>query len=383
MKKQKLCILARAGKSKEPFSIVASEDKGQARVEIIGYIHEWSQASSNDLREQIRPLVEAGHKDALIYLNTKGGQTFEASEIFNVIRQSFPGKLIAVSGAINASAGTYISSKADEYHVHGNSQFMWHKPMGVFEGSYDEIVNNLKLLKDAETDYLATYVKKTGKTESELKGQWDKGDQWLLGKEIVEAGFADKVLDDEAPISQADVDTLEAIGAPTVPVATAQPRSKQENQDTMKFDVTKLGLSANATESEINAKIDELNANAAKAEKLEKEQEEKAEKERKDEIKSLLDDATKENKITAKTRPHYENVLNKDFESGKAILEGLSSVPDITDHLDTGDGEGAEGREKWTFSDWQQKDPKGLAKMHEKEPKKFDKLFEAENKKSA
>ena len=36
------------------------------------------------------------------------------------------------------------------------------------------------------------------------------------------------------------------------------------------------------------------------------------------------------------------------------------------------------GREKWTFSDWQEKDPKGLERLNEEAKEEFEKLFNAE-----
>ena len=43
-----------------------------------------------------------------IYINSPGGECFEANEIVNVIKR-FPGKITGEGGALVASAATYIA----------------------------------------------------------------------------------------------------------------------------------------------------------------------------------------------------------------------------------------------------------------------------------
>ncbi|WP_185673576.1 hypothetical protein, partial [Elizabethkingia meningoseptica] len=66
-------------------------------------------------------------------------------------------------------------------------------------------------------------------------------------------------------------------------------------------------------------------------------------------------------------------------------LERMSGKPDPNSQLerqktivDTGRHELLNGREKWSFSDWQEKDPKGLERLNEEAEVEFEKLFNAE-----
>jgi ATP-dependent protease ClpP protease subunit len=361
-----------------PFEITAKEEKGKAVISIVGYIHEWADASAVELERQVLALVEAGHKDATVYINTKGGQTLEASEIVNILR-IMPGKLNGIGGAIVASAGTYISSKLDSFEVAPNTQFMYHKPRGVVEGTHDEIQSQLKLLSNTEQDYLETYSAKTKKTKEVIKANWDKGDVWLMGQEIVNEGFADAMIAKPAKITAADVMILEACGAPVIPKVTSEAKPQKSKNREMKIDPLKIGLSADATDEQIEARIVDLKAKADSADALLKEKADKEAADKAKEINAILDQAIDDKKFTATLRDKFKGMLESDFENGKAIIAGLTGVPkisgEITDHkADAGE------RANWTFEDYQAKDPKALQEMHEKKPAEFNALFEKSQK---
>jgi ATP-dependent protease ClpP protease subunit len=364
-----------------PLSIVAEQKDGKATIRIMGYINEWGSANAVDLGVQIDALNEVGYTEATVYINTKGGQTWEANEIVNELRR-FKGKLHGEGRAMVFSAGTYIACKLDTFKVHPNTQWMWHKPQANFEGTYDEIASNMKALKSTEADYLKVYAAKTGKTEKELDALWAKGDQWLMGQEVVDFGFADGLIADDAPVTEADVKALTACGAPVVPVATAKDIdiNKTENQKGMKIDPTSIGLSATATEAEVNAKLIELKAGAdeataLKAEKLQKETADLSAK-----IEAVLDQGQKDRKFGTEMRAELKTVLEANFEAGEKIIKGMAAVPDVDASLE-GSFTPTADRKDWDLKKWQSEDPKGLEAAGEKDPKFMEKLVEAAYKK--
>lgn len=366
-------IIGSAGAgSPSTLTITAALNDNVAEFTVTGYISEWNKASARAIEEKVATYIADGITDATIYISSQGGSTIEAAEIFNVIAR-FKGKKIAIGGALVGSAAGWLACKCDEFHVHKNTQFMWHKPSGVFQGNADEIDSDVKLLRNTEKDYLAVYSEKTGKSTEDLNEQWSKGDQWLMGEEIVTEGFADKVVDSNATITESDTETLEAVGAPVVPVATIQKRNQKKDKMS-KINYNLIGLNANATDAEVEAKLKELKSKADEADALRKAQAEAESKAQAKAIATIINGAIKDKKISAAQTEQYEAILKADFENGKAVIEALNPIPKLSEQAKG--GEAKTGRKDWTFADWQNKDPEGLAELHKNSPKEFDKLFE-------
>ncbi len=80
--------------------------------------------------------------------------------------------------------------------------------------------------------------------------------------------------------------------------------------------------------------------------------------------------------MTNKVRKHYEDLFAKNFESTKAIVESLPSVQNVSKFITN--QQNADERAKWTFKDWQKKDPKGLQEMKDKDVDQYNALFKAQ-----
>ncbi len=134
----------------------------------------------------------------------------------------------------------------------------------------------------------------------------------------------------------------------------------------MKKIALKLGLTENATEDEISAKVDALLAEneSIKTEKL------NAEKE------SLI--TLHASKVTEAQKPF---LLKMDVSDLKSFLENApvasTKNPTITEQL--GDGVDTNNpRKNWTFADYTKKDPEALLKLKNENNAEYQKLFKAE-----
>ena len=109
------------------------------------------------------------------------------------------------------------------------------------------------------------------------------------------------------------------------------------------MDVTavSLGLPADATDAQIQAKLDELKAAATENVSLKSAQADAAKAEKAGKIKALLDGAEADNKINATTRGSFEKLANADFDSAKAAIEGMPKVEAISQQLG---GKGGDGK---------------------------------------
>lgn len=107
----------------------------------------------------------------------------------------------------------------------------------------------------------------------------------------------------------------------------------------------KLGLPETATDAEIDAKLSAMTAAAAPNTKLLSDNKDLQEKlaalqtERQQEkVNTLVKGAVKDGKLSAKDEPHYIKLATADFETTKAIIDGMKPYTSIEGKLTTGDG---------------------------------------------
>lgn len=363
-----------------PLEITAEIKNDVAYFSIEGYINKWADTSSSKVREKIREFKAQGIKDAELYINSEGGSVFEAIEIDNLIFDNFGDYPVTV-GALAASAATYFTSRR-KTKANRNSQFMIHKPMMSVYGNQDKIRKDLKALDNMTDEYRETYMKKTGKSKEQINALWDGGDYWMTAKEAKKEKFINEIIDQDAKISPEAVKVIQACGAPIIPKAKIkEPKTINTNrQMDSKLIAVQLGLPEDATDSQINAELAKIKIQAQKASDLEANAKLQKEQAKSDGIKSVLDQAEKEKKITGITRPTYEAVLNADFENGKKVIDSLPVLEKLSaglklgaKHTDTG----IEARKDWKYSDYQEKDPAAFDALLEKDPETANSLIEA------
>jgi ATP-dependent Clp protease, protease subunit len=346
-----------------PLEITAVKKDKTAYIGIKGSIYRWNTASSFDVETVIKGYKADGITKAQIYINTIGGDVFEASEIVNLIKDNFTDVKIIV-GAVAASAGTYFLT---QWHstAKRNSQFMIHKPMGNPSGNEDEIEAGLKLIKNITQDYKAAYASKMGITEDEVEKLWAKGDYWMTAKEALKLKLIDAIDDEDEKIDASARMLLVACGAPRIPKI----ENNQNQNKHMELSVlaVSIGLPSTATQAEVDAKLAQLVKSAATAEGLVLAAATKEASEKTAKVKALLDGAEKDKKITAEQRPQLETLANADYASAESFIGGMKSITAISEGLNPGKtGEGEKGREAWTYADYQEKDQKAFEALDEK-----------------
>lgn len=360
MVKNTLQIIASGSKQGAPLEITAVKKGTTAYIGIKGGIYRWNTASSFDVETVVKGFVADGAINAELYINTPGGDVFEAAEILNIVDDNFKPENVKVRvGAVAASAGTRFLTK---YHstAKRNSQFMIHKPMGSPSGNEDEIEAELKLIKNITQDYKEAYATKMGISEAEVEKLWAKGDYWMTAKEALKKGLIDAIEDEDEKIDAATRIQLVACGAPNIP------KIKSENQNQIKHMelsvlAVKLGLPSTATQAEVDAKLDAILVQASAADGLVQAAADQKKADVKAEKKTILDAAEKEKKINAKQRPHLEKM---DVADLKAFLDTQLSIDAISEGLNPeGNGKGGENRKGWTFADYQEKAPEDFEKL--------------------
>ena len=92
------------------------------------------------------PILQHEIKDVHIYINSPGGECFEANEIVNVIKK-FPGKITGEGGALVASAATYIAINCTSFSMPANGLFMIHQVSGGACGRVADIESALEVMR--------------------------------------------------------------------------------------------------------------------------------------------------------------------------------------------------------------------------------------------
>ena len=134
-----------------------------------------------------------------IKINSLGGDVYTALAIHNALK-ALPGTKNVIVEGIAASAASIIAMAGDTVKMYPGSLMMIHG-VAVFIYDYMQIGDLKKIIKrmDAnERAAAAIYAAKTGTEESTLRAMMEK-ELWMTGKEAIEKGFADELLEGPEP----------------------------------------------------------------------------------------------------------------------------------------------------------------------------------------
>lgn len=139
-------------------------------------------------------------KDIHLYVNSPGGSVYSGLAIYDVMQfiksdvSTYCIGMAASMGALLLTAGT----KGKRYSL-PHSRIMIHQPLGGAKGQASDIeiqAREILYLKDRLNAILALH---SGKTIDQVKKDTDR-DNYLSGKDAVEYGLIDKVIEKRGPI---------------------------------------------------------------------------------------------------------------------------------------------------------------------------------------
>ncbi|WP_230466775.1 ATP-dependent Clp protease proteolytic subunit [Faecalibacter macacae] len=364
MKREKINIVAAASQQSK-LVVEASSSEGLATIRIIDRISEYSDNSANSIRALIDGFVSRGVNKATIYINSRGGSVFEASEIINELNKIEVQEIVV--GAIAASAATRILVEyPGKVKAYATSQFMIHKPMMGTYGNEDQIEGELKMLKNSTVDYRQAYAKAFNMTEDEIDELW-KSDYWMNATEAKSKGLIAEVIQTDQEIKAEDVALLEACGAPVIPEVS---NSKSNYMDRDKL-ISKLGLSADATDEQIEAALDAAQTKAQTADTLAAE----AQQSKETIAEALVNENFAKKKFTADAKAHWKALAVADYNGTKAVLDAMPAVEKPNPGVDANAGNGQVNAHKdWTLDDYLSKDPQAYEQLKIDNPARAEEL---------
>lgn len=185
-------------------------------------------------------LEDVGDVDALyIYLNSPGGDPFAGHAIHGMLGR-YAGKVHIHIEGLAASAASIIAVGADNLVVYPNSTLMIHSALVVMIGWFNagDLRKEAEVLDQVDQALVAAYRMKTGRDEEVLRDMVH-AETWLVGREIVDEGFADELVGgDDAPTAQASVlsakdaeASLVELGVPIPKVTPLSPAAGIDNPD--------------------------------------------------------------------------------------------------------------------------------------------------------
>ena len=333
---------------------------GKARIEIVGSIAGWKE-SAQAFKKSVQDLIADGITDAHVYINSGGGECFEANEIVNEIKK-FSGTITGEGGALVGSAATYIAINCASFAMAENGQFMVHKPSLSSYGSEEDIESALSLLKNMTATYRSAYLAKTTLSAEEFEKNWAGRDWWMTAQQAKDNGFVDSIVG-KTKITKATAQMLTACGySGQLDIDEVIDNKTPKNMDLQLIAMT-LSMSAESTADQVTARLKELIAKEKIADTLQA-----ADKARQTKaVSDLLDAAILDKRITADLRDGWKIQLEANFETASKLLNAMkpvvipSAAPVATD---------LNGKK------YEDLDAKELQNMYENEPEKLTALLE-------
>lgn len=153
-----------------------------------------------------------------IYINTSGGDVFEAMAMRSeILRHAAAEKHVYVTG-LCASAGTLIMClpKEVQVHMYKGSMAMIHNPSTVAWGNAAEISKTLHSLEEITGSVVNLYEARTGLSAADLRRYMD-AESFFTAERTVELGFANDVVNEEAQGAQMSAELVQMMGYRNVP----------------------------------------------------------------------------------------------------------------------------------------------------------------------
>lgn len=193
---------------------MATSDGNSAEIVMYGDIYEqqptdwWGDPVDGQfitLEEFLNDLKQIeGCKALTIRMNSYGGDAGASNMIHNRLRELARGgaELTCIVDGVAMSGGSLIMCACDTVKVNPSSLVMIHKCWGFFWGGY-----NADELREAAGQYdawdkaqVSIYKRKTGLSDTVISHMM-ADTTYMTGREAVEKGFADELIEDSEPLS--------------------------------------------------------------------------------------------------------------------------------------------------------------------------------------
>ena len=139
--------------------------------------------------------------DITIYLNSLGGDVWEAMAIVAALKRR-PGRKTIVIDGVAASAASVIAMAGDRIIMSPGAMMMIHQPYATTMGTADQLRGQADALDEAMSSIVALYAERTGNPASQIR-EWMVAETWMNARTALERGFCDAIEGEEEEMPDA------------------------------------------------------------------------------------------------------------------------------------------------------------------------------------
>jgi ATP-dependent Clp protease, protease subunit len=146
-----------------------------------------------------------------VYVNSPGGDVFEAAAIHTQLRR-FVGERVVYVDGIAASAATFVAMAGDRIVTAPAATWMIHEVWSGVVGRASDMRAMADTLDLLNATYVDTYAKRTGQSVEDVRA-WMAAETWMNASDAKARGFTDEISEGETSDNGADVAALMQLNA--------------------------------------------------------------------------------------------------------------------------------------------------------------------------
>lgn len=183
-------------------------DSNNRELYLYGTIAEQSWFEDDVTPEIFRKELQAGTGPVTVWINSYGGDTIAASQIYSMLID-YPYPVTVKIDGIAASAASVIAMAGSTVLMAPTSCLMIHDPMTMAVGNSNEMEKAIGMLETVKDSIIDAYEIKTGLDRKTLAKMMSE-ETWMDCHKAVELGFADGILErgNTAPVVDTAVSVL-------------------------------------------------------------------------------------------------------------------------------------------------------------------------------
>ncbi len=127
-----------------------------------------------------------------IHINCPGGDVFEASAIYNVLK-NYPAKKNILIDGLAASCASWVAQVGDTISMAENGLMMIHDPETMSYGNQEQLLKDAAMLGQVKSTILGIYAARSTKCTAEKFGAAMSAETWYTANEALDCGLIDSI----------------------------------------------------------------------------------------------------------------------------------------------------------------------------------------------
>ena len=137
-------------------------------------------------------LIKNNQKDVIVEINSPGGYTAPAAEIYTELKNYKGNVEVHVVGEAD-SAASIVAMAGDKVLMSPMAMMMIHRAISSADGNTDDFASSKQALDELDQNIVNAYAVKTGKDKQDIYNLMSKT-TWMNAKTAVQEGFADGIM---------------------------------------------------------------------------------------------------------------------------------------------------------------------------------------------